>query len=179
MALFSASLRSAGFSLSSLSSLSSLFSASLRSAGLLSSLSSPFFRLPSLGGFFSRHSRHSRRLFSASLRSAFFSLVTLVLCYFVLCVFPIGLIGLIGLIAPIGLIALGFLRERLIGSLDAASRLSFSPCFARRFRPTAGAPSGQALLARVVPLVSKLYGQKKGASPSGVGDAHRGDWLAK
>ena len=28
--------------------------------------------------------------------------------------FPIGLIGLIGLIAPIGLIALGFLRERLI-----------------------------------------------------------------
>ena len=39
--------------------------------------------------------------------------------------FPIGLIGLIGLIAPIGLIALGFLRERLIGSLDAASRLSF------------------------------------------------------
>ena len=31
------------------------------------------------------------------------------------CVFlPIGLIGLIGLIAPIGLIALGFLRERLI-----------------------------------------------------------------
>ena len=45
--------------------------------------------------------------------------------------------------------------------------------------PAAGALSGQALLARVVPLVSKLYGQKKGASPSGVGDAHRGDWLAK
>ena len=30
--------------------------------------------------------------------------------------FPIGLIGLIGLIIPIGLIALGFLRERLMGS---------------------------------------------------------------
>ena len=28
--------------------------------------------------------------------------------------FPIGLIGLIGLIAPIGLIALGFLRENLM-----------------------------------------------------------------
>ena len=39
----------------------------------------------------------------ASLRSAFFCAV-----------FPIGLIGLIGLIMPIGLIALGFLRENLM-----------------------------------------------------------------
>ena len=54
--------------------------------------------------FYSRHSRHSRRFCSASLRSAFFCAV-----------FPIGLIGLIGLIMPIGLIALGVLRERLIG----------------------------------------------------------------
>ena len=37
--------------------------------------------------------------------------------------FPIGLIGLIGLIMPIGLIALGVLREKHIGSLGAASRL--------------------------------------------------------
>ena len=43
---------------------------------------------------------------AASLRSAGF----VMFCVF----FPIGLIGLIGLIAPIGLIALGFLRENLM-----------------------------------------------------------------
>ena len=75
--------------------------ASLRSAALLSSLS---FRLASLGDFYLLlSSRHSRLV---------------LFCVFI----PIGLIGLIGLIAPIGLIALGFLREELIGALGAASR---------------------------------------------------------
>ena len=48
------------------------------------------------------------------------------LSFVLFCVFfPIGLIGLIGLIIPIGLIAPGFLRERLIGSLGVASRHGF------------------------------------------------------
>ena len=41
--------------------------------------------------------------------------------------FPIGLIGLIGLITPIGLIALGVLRERLITLRGFAPLRSASP----------------------------------------------------
>ena len=93
-----ASLRSAAL-LSSLSSLSSLFCASLRSAALLSFLSS--FSL----------------LFSPRFARWLCSRLVLFFVFF-----PIGLIGLIGLIMPIGLIALGVLRERHIGSLGAAAR---------------------------------------------------------
>ena len=76
-----------------------------------------FCRLASLGGvalvtfvtFFPP--RFARRRCSRHSRLVLF-------CVF----FPIGLIGLIGLIMPIGLIAPGFLRERLMGSLGAAAR---------------------------------------------------------
>ena len=87
-------------------------------------LSSLSFRLAPLGGF----SLVTLVALVASSRLASLGGFYLLLssrpsCLVLFCVFfPIGLIGLIGLITPIGLIALGFLRERFIGALGAASR---------------------------------------------------------
>ena len=131
----SASLRSAAL-LSSLSSLSSLFARRRgrrrdrrRCAARVAPPGLKFHFLHSGG---SRRSRGAsppanqgtplRGSLSASLRSAVCSRFVL-FCVF----FPIGLIGLIGLIIPIGLIALGFLRERVIALRGFAPLRGASP----------------------------------------------------